>query len=277
MLVTTSRARIEVLEEGRGAPLVLLHPFPFAADALADQLRALAASARVIAPSMRGFGGSDAFDRATPPSIDAMADDVVAVLDAMDIAGPVVVGGVSMGGYVALAVARRAPARVAGLVLADTRAAADDDAGRAARDKAIALVEGGGLSEYVEGSLPKLLGPKTLAARPDVVLRVRSAMEAASARAIVDGLVALRDRPDATAGLPSIAVPTVVIVGADDGVTPPPVAEALARGIAGAELVSIAEAGHLSNLEQPDAFASAVRALLGRVGRVPVSPTTAPR
>lgn len=264
MDVTTARGRFSIMDRGEGPPLVFLHPFPFSAEAWSAEVAAFSKTMRVIAPSMRGFGGSEG----TVGSVDDMADDVAAILDARALTGPVVLGGLSMGGYVALAFARRHAARLRALVLADTRAEPDTEEGRAHRDKSIARVEAGDLSGFVDGLMDKLVGP-TKKTRPSVVARVRSQALAAPPAAVVAALRALRDRPDARPGLAEIRVPSLVLVGEEDELTPPASSAALAAGIPGATLTTIPRAGHLSNLEDPEAFRAAIETFLMHVGREP--------
>jgi pimeloyl-ACP methyl ester carboxylesterase len=251
---------MEYDDVGQGPAVVLLHAFPFARAMWRPQLTALAADHRVLAPDLRGFGGTGGFDG--PPSVDRMADDVAALLDALGVAGPVVVGGLSMGGYVALAFARRFPGRLRGLILADTRAEADSPEARANRDRLIAFAQAHSARDVIEQLLPKLLGDDTRARRPEVVAEVRRMAAAQTSEGIIAALQALRDRPDATPGLSAIRVPALVLVGAEDTLTPPAVAETLAAGIPGARLAVFQGAGHLANLEQPELFTTAVRAFL---------------
>jgi pimeloyl-ACP methyl ester carboxylesterase len=173
-----------------------------------------------------------------------------------------VVGGLSMGGYVALAFARRHPGRLRGLILADTRAEPDDEAARANRDRMIGEASQSTGAAFIETMLPRLVGAATLTQRPEIVAEVRHIAAGQVAAGIVGALKALRDRPDARPGLGAIGIPTLVIVGRDDVLTPPKVARDLADRIAGARLEEIDGAGHLSNLEQPAAFNVAVRAFL---------------
>lgn len=244
--------------------LVLLHAFPLDAGAYEEDALALAREGlRVIAPSCRGFGGTTPWGE-TPPSIDAMADDVAALLDALGIGPPVTVAGISMGGYVALALARRHAPRLAGLVLADTKAEADGPEARAGRDEATLRVRGGDLAGYLDTLLPKLLGKTTRAARPEVVARAREIAARADGAAVACGLRALRDRPDARDVLARVTVPTAVLVGDEDVVTPPDVVRALADGIPGATFEVVPQAGHLPNLESPTAFREAVLRLTSR-------------
>jgi pimeloyl-ACP methyl ester carboxylesterase len=266
MIIATKRGRHDVVDRGEGTLLVLVHGFPFAADSWSDDVDALAPRMRVVTPSLRGFGG-------TPPSemdalsIDTMADDVAAVLDALGVTSPVVLGGLSMGGYVALAFARRHPQRLRALVLADTRAEPDSDEARSNRDRAIARIEAGDFPGFVADLLPAILAPTTRAERPDVVLRVREMAMRAEPSSVIATLRALRDRPDARPGLASIAVPVQVIVGADDALTPVAAARAMADAIpAGrASVHVIPRAGHLANLEEPEAFRETVASFVARV------------
>jgi len=262
MVIDAARGRMELLDAGTGSPLVLLHPFPFTADVWSGQLRTLSSRRRVIAPNLRGFGGTVPFDATTPPSIDAMADDVAALLEALQLDGPVTLGGVSMGGYVALAFARRHASRLRALILADTRAEPDDADAREKRDASIARVTQGDVAGFVEDMLGKLVGNTTRAERPEVVQRLRENMLRTPATTLASTLAALRDRPDARPNLGAIRVPALVIVGQEDVVTPPAAAEVMAGAISRAKLVAIPGAGHLSNVEAPNAFDEAVEVFL---------------
>lgn len=266
MSVDTARSSFEVVDGGSGAPLVLAHAFPFGAEMWRDDATALAGDVRVIAPSMRGFGATP-LGASPQVTVDSMADDLAAVLDEMEVRAPVVVGGLSMGGHVALAFVRRHPNRVRGVVLADTRAEPDSDEARANREVAIAKVEGGDLAGFVDGMLPKVLGRSTQEEKPALVTKVRAAMMASLPEAVIRTLRALRDRPDARPGLTSITVPALVIVGEEDALMPPSVAQDLKEGLPDAELCIVPKAGHLSNLENPEAFRAALRAFVGRLGR----------
>lgn len=230
---------------------MLIHAFPLDGQMWTDTAQALSGRCRVIVPDMRGFGESDL--GAGDPSIADMADDVVAVLDSLGIERATV-GGLSMGGYVSLAFAARHPARLERLILADTRAAADSDAARAGRADALALVEKQGVAALVERQLAALLSPAASeAVREQVRGLGKQRPEGVSA-----GIRALRDRPDRRAELSAIACPTLVVVGTEDKISPPAEMAEIASAISGARLVEIAGAGHLSNLEKPAEFASAI-------------------
>jgi 3-oxoadipate enol-lactonase len=227
------------------------------------QVEALQDAWRIITPDLRGFGDSHGFD--STPSVETLADDVARLLGELRVE-QAVVGGLSMGGYVALAFARRHAGRLRGLVLADTKAEPDDEAARANRDRLIAFAANSTGAAVVEQMLPKLVGTDTMANRPEVLEMVRHIAGAQVAAGIVGALRALRDRPDARPGLGAIAVPTLVVVGRDDTLTPPAQSEALAGRIRGARLAILDGAGHLSNLERPSHFTAAIRSFLEGLG-----------
>lgn len=245
---------------GTGVPLVLVHGFPLDRTIWSGQMTGLAASARVLAPDLPGFGSSPPGGRA--PSIDGYADDVRDLLDRLGI-DRAVVGGVSMGGYVALAFARRHPERLRGLVLVCTKSGADSPEGRALRDKAADLVRREGTGAIAAQMLPKMLAPG--AAHSPALAEVDRVMRRQSPEAVIGALAALRDRPDATPGLSSISVPTLVVSGVDDAIIPRSEAALLASRIHGSRLFSIAHAGHLAHLDAPDPFDAAVREFLTTV------------
>ncbi|WP_371479501.1 alpha/beta fold hydrolase [Kitasatospora sp. NBC_00315] len=253
-----------VRESGTGTPLVLLHAFPLAASMWSAQLDGLPGSgggdARVLAPDQRGFGGTGLGD--DDPSLDLVADDVALLLDAAGI-DRAVVGGLSMGGYVALAFARRHPERLAGLLLADTKATADTDAARANRERIATVVLARDsvrllADERMEDSL---LGPDS----GHLAERVRGMIAESAPKAVAWAQRAMAARGDTLDVLPGLAVPAAVVVGAQDRVTPLAEAELMAGALRDAELTVIPGAGHLSAIEAPGAFNAAVRALLARV------------
>jgi 3-oxoadipate enol-lactonase len=236
---------------GEGRAVILVHAFPLDGRMWAETGAGLAGKCRVIAPDMRGFGASDLGDG--KHSIADMADDVAALMDSLGIA-KATVGGMSMGGYVALALAARHRERLEGLILADTRAAPDSDAARAARADAVTLIESQGVAPYVERQLGALLSP---GASDEVRSRVRTLCQQ-KPDGVCAGIRALRDRPDRRAELSAIACPTLVVVGSDDKISPPTEMAEMARAISGARFAEIAGAGHLSNLEKPAEFVAAI-------------------
>ncbi len=241
-------------EPARGT-LVLLHAFPLSAAMWEPQLSGLPAGWRIVAPDFRGFGASD------PPAAGAAGDrpladyagDVLALLDHLGADDPVVAG-LSMGGYVAFDVARRAIHRLRGLVLADTRAQADSDEARAGREKMLADLDEGGPARVADLMVPRLLGETTRRANPDLVKRVREMAVANPPRGIRDALVWMMARPDSTPLLPRLACPTLVLGGDEDTVTGEGELRYMRERIPGADLAIVPRAGHLANLENPDAF-----------------------
>ncbi len=263
MKIHTGSLTLAYDDHGSGRPLVLVHGYPHNRSLWAGQSQALADAARVLAVDLRGHGESDAPDG--PYSMDLFADDCALLLDILGIHQPVVFGGLSMGGYVTLAFWRRYPTRVAGLILAATRAGADSAEARAARDASMATARRDGPGAIVDGMLNKSLAPDTPGRLPHVLAQARSIMSDATETAILGDLAGLRDRPDSTATLSTITVPTLVVHGAQDQLIPPAEAERTAAAIAKSQLAIIAGAGHLPNLEQPDAFNTVVREFLNQL------------
>ncbi len=239
-------------------PLVLLHAFPLSAAMWEPQFDALAGW-RVIAPDTRGFRGPDGppAERPGEVTMGELAIDVEHVLDSLGVP-EAVIGGLSMGGYLALALFRRAPVRFRALVLADSRATADTEQAKAGRRKMQALAEVGGASAIADDMLPKLLGETTRRERPEVERHVRALIEANTPDAIKGALDAMMSRQDSRAMLRAIACPTLIIVGEEDNLTPPADSQAMHEAIDGSTLATIPHAGHLSNLEQPGAFNAAL-------------------
>ncbi|MES1165991.1 MAG: alpha/beta fold hydrolase [Verrucomicrobiota bacterium] len=238
-------------DRGHGPALVLLHPFPFSRGIWSGVGDALATHHRVIAVDAPGFGASPLPDGGV--SIAAQADDVAALLDDLGIARAAILG-MSMGGYTALAFAVQHPDRTAALILCDTRADADPPAMRAARDGAITRIRDLGVDAYLPGSIPRLLRPDA----PPALWAHLLARAEARASSLIAGIEALRDRPDRSSQLAAFRCPTLVVRGAGDQVTPLEVMQALTEGIAGARLVTLPGAGHLSHVEAPGPFLEAV-------------------
>ena len=247
-------------DRGRGleTTLLLVHGFPLDRRLWAAQVGAFVNMTRVITPDLRGHGRSQVAPG--PFTMEQHADDLAALLDHLRVRHAVVAG-LSMGGYVAFAFWRRYPERVRGLILADTRAEPDSAAIRIGRDAASARVQQTGAAAYADEMLPRLLAPASLA-NMKIVGAVRKMMAEQPVEGIVGALGGLRDRVDSRATLPTITVPTLVIAGDADVITPPADARALAAAIPGARLAVILRAGHLSPLENPRAFNAAVRPFL---------------
>lgn len=240
--------------------LLLLHAFPLGAGMWEPQMRAIPPGWRYITPDLRGFGGTtDPGDSAL--SMDDYARDAVDLLGEMGIARAVI-GGCSMGGYAAFAVLRHAPALAEGLVLADTRAGADSLETRAARRAMLALVDREGASGVARDMTAKLLGETTRAHDTSIESTVRRLIKQQSPEAIRGAIARMMDRPDSTPFLAGLTLPTQVIVGEEDELTPVEESRKMAEAIPGARLDIIPGAGHLSNLEQPERFNAVLAAFL---------------
>ena len=254
-----TRASAHLSGEGK-EPLVLLHGFPFDPTMWAPQVRALSRDARILAPDLLGLGASR-LAAGGAPRMDDYAADVLAWMDDTGI-HRATVAGLSMGGYVAFALWQRAKERVASLVLLDTQASADGEEARKGRVTARAAIAEGGMAAVGEGMLSKVLGATTHRTRPEVVAHVRRMIlesDPAGAMAAVD---ALRERPDRTGLLGTIDVPVTVVVGEEDGMTPPAVARDMADRIPGARCLVVPEAGHVSSLETPERITAILREVL---------------
>ena len=246
-------------EAGTGRPLVLLHAFPLSSAMWLEQRELLASHCRVITPDQRGFGGSPLGQDA--PSLGECADDVVALLDRLEL-DRVVLGGLSMGGYVAMELLRRAPERVSALLLADTKASVDAPEARAGRLRTAQSVEQDGTAALAETMLPVLLGATTLERRAAVAGRVRGLVTAAPAAAVAWASRAMAERPDSTEVLRATDVPALVVVGGQDVLAPVDQAQQMVDALPQGRLVVLPDAGHLTAVEDPEAFAAAVVAFL---------------
>lgn len=241
------------------SPVVLLHGFPFNRSLWREQVEALSETRRVVAPDLRGHGETSV--GGGPATMEEMAEDLAALLDELEV-GRAVVGGLSMGGYAALAFVRAHPERVAALVLADTRAQADTDDVRRTREENVRRALAEGMEPIADAIMPKLFAPATREQRPDLVARVREMIlgtKPAGAAAALRGMAARRDQTDL---LETIDAPTLIIVGSEDTVTPPADAEMMRAKIRGSRLLKIEGAGHVSNVERPGEFNRALAEFL---------------
>lgn len=255
---TIADTDVHYLDAGSGAPaVVLLHAFPLSAAMWQPQIDEFADRWRIVAPDL-------APERAPEPSMDAMADAVAGLLRHLGI-DQAVVGGLSMGGYVTFALLRRHRDLVRALVLADTRAGADTSEVRERRTSQQEQVRSEGTAGLVETLVGALLSDDTRQNRPEVVARAREIMNQATPEHVVAALEAMKRRPDSTAELPGIDVPTLVVVGEHDGPAPPAVAEEMASQLPNARLVVVPKAGHLTSLEAPEEFNTELRSLLETV------------
>lgn len=252
-----------VHETGAGPPLLLLHGFPLDHRMWSGQ-EPLADRMRLLVPDQRGFGRSSG---SLPASIAQLADDAAAVLEARAGGAAAVVCGLSMGGYVAQHLAVRHPSLIRALVLVDTKLEADTADARAARHDLAGRVERTGQAVLAEAMLPRLLGSSAGARRQPqrraVEAILRDTILATPIPTITSALAALAARPDMTAALADLPVPTLLVVGAEDAITPPDCMERAAAVIPGSRMRVIADCGHMTPLEDPPAFNAALTEFLG--------------
>lgn len=248
---------------GDGPALLLLHAFPLGLSMWDPQASAFAATHQVIRFDARGFGGSPPGDGLL--TMERIADDGVLLLDHLGVSRAVVCG-LSMGGYAAFALVRRHADRLKALVLADTRAGADGDPARAARAAQADKVRKEGSAAIADAVLPKLVGETTHKQRPELLARLREAIARNPPRGIADALAGLAARADSRPTLREIRVPTLIVCGAEDAITPVAESEAMASGIAGSRLEVVPQAGHLSSLENPEAWNGVVGKFLKGIG-----------
>lgn len=261
MKVRVNQADIAYDDHGIGQPVIFLHAFPLNRSMWSDLIVSLleAQRFRLVALDWRGFGESEInTDRTT---MELLADDVAALMDALGMQQAVLCG-LSMGGYAAFAFLRKYPERVRGLILADTRPGADSEEGKANREKVAQLVEEQGSGAIADLQIPNLLSDYTRQHRPDVEAKVRQMINAATSAGIAAASRGMAIRSDSTDLLARIRCPTLVLVGEDDGLIPPTVAHDYATKISDAQFTVIAQSGHLSNLEQPVSFLHTVREFL---------------
>jgi pimeloyl-ACP methyl ester carboxylesterase len=247
---------LHYLDEGQGPPVLLLHGFPLSSEMYRPQVAALRSHYRFLLPDLRGFGRSP--PGRDPTEMVTYAEDALSLLDYLKVE-TAVVGGVSMGGYATLALLQLDPSRVRALVLADTQLSADDEAGKQRREETARAIEARGMDALVESLLPKLLAQPPRAEVEQAVIRMIRANPPAGAAAATRGMAL---RPDSRHILARFAGPALIVVGEKDALTPPAKAEEMARVVARPQLVEISAAGHLSNLEAPEAFNRALSAFL---------------
>lgn len=258
-LIRIDDIQLAYTDTGVGRPVVLIHGYPFNATLWNEQVAALSNSYRVIVPDLRGFGESDSSP--APVTMERMAQDVAQLLDHLEISRAVIAG-LSMGGYVTLAFQKLFPSRVRALVLADTRAQADTEEAKQTRAQQAEKALAEGMAGIADAMLPKLLTPETVSKRPEIVKRVRDMMLRTKPEGAAAALLGMAEREDHTERLSQIAARTLILVGAEDAITPVADSERMHNEIAGSRLVVIENAGHVSNLEQANRFNEALISFL---------------
>jgi YbgC/YbaW family acyl-CoA thioester hydrolase len=262
--IAVNGVNLAVDVRGQGPAILFIHGYPLDHTIWEHQLSNLDGWMR-IAPDLRGMGQSDAPDLGY--SMATYADDLLALLNSLGVER-VVLCGLSMGGYVAFEMLRRARTRVRGLILMDSRAEADNAEARKARDASAALAREGGAVANAAAMLPRMLAGSAATENPALVDRVRRMMEATPVAGMLGAIATLRYRPDSTALLPTLTdLPSLIMVGEEDQLTPPALSQTMADLLPESRLLVIAGAGHLTPMERPDATTAAMIDFLARIGR----------
>ncbi|HEY2383721.1 MAG TPA: alpha/beta hydrolase [Terriglobia bacterium] len=242
-------------DQGKGPAVLLIHAFPLNHTMWEPQLASFTSEFRVVAPDVRGFGRSQP---QSPWTMEEAADDINALLDSSGVE-TCAVAGVSMGGYIALAFWSKYPQRVRRLILANTRARADTETEKTARNEMIAGLQQNGTALLPDRMLPRLLRPN---ASQETVQAVRKMIDAVHPSAAIYAVMAMRDRVDFSSAVHRIQCPTMVVTGSDDVIISAGEARALAGTISGCRFFEVPHSGHLSNLENPEEFNRALLAFL---------------
>lgn len=266
MIITEKKIQVDEVsvtyfDEGKpdSPTVIFIHGFPFNKSMWRNQVEVLKEQFRVIAYDVRGHGNSES--GAQPFSIHQFAEDLFLFMDALYIKCAVICG-LSMGGYIALNALKQNPDRIAALILADTQCAADSHEGRKKRMETIDSIRKNGLSEYASNSVKKLFSVTSLATKKEEVDFIEQTILTTDAESICNTLKALADRIETCLALPQVTIPTLILVGQDDQVTPPEAAQKMHALLPGSELVIIEQAGHLTNLENPERFNHHIKTFL---------------
>lgn len=261
MKATINNVQLAYDDHGVGLPVIFLHAFPLNRRMWEGELMALLGEERyrLVALDWRGFGESEITTGIS--SMELFAGDVAGLMDALGIQNAILCG-LSMGGYAAFAFLRKYPQRVAGLILADTRPGADTPEAQANRENVAQIAETQGTGAIADLQVPRLISEYTRKRHPEVEARVRQLIDEATPQGIAAASRGMAQRADSTELLGGISCPTLVIVGEQDALIPPAVTQDYASRIPGAQFAVIPQAGHLSNLEQPEAFLQAIGGFL---------------
>lgn len=263
--VRAGQIELQVLSRGRGMPVLLVHGFPLDHSMWDAQIAHLSQRWQIIAPDLRGFGGSQVTSGTV--TMEQMADDLAALADTLGIDEPIVLCGLSMGGYVALEFWRKYAARLRGLVLCDTRAAADTPEAAAGRLETAERVLREGAEPLADAMLPRLFAPATLKNHPNLYALERQKILAAHPEGVAAALGSMATRRDFRDELANISLPALVIVGEHDSISTVDEMRSIAKAIAAAEFVIIPGSGHMTPVENPDGFNEAIEQFLTRVER----------
>jgi 3-oxoadipate enol-lactonase len=267
MKIALNGIQLNYVERGLpdGLPIIFIHGFPFSHEMWSPQMASLPNRYRAISYDVRGHGASDIGD--PHYTIDLYVDDLLALMDHLVITKAVLCG-LSMGGYIALRAAERAPERIRGLILCDTKSEADTDEGKIRRSDTLRLIQARGVHAFAQEFVKSIFAPRTFTHRHEAVELIKQIIGSNQPTAVCGALLALAARTDTTARLVSISVPTLLLVGEHDQLTPPSATKAMHDRIQGSRMHIIPEAGHMSNLENPEAFNALIESFLLELGRI---------
>ncbi|MGB9687891.1 alpha/beta fold hydrolase [Thermogutta sp.] len=265
IITPASPGRVELAFEdtGSGLPVLLIHGFPLDRTMWKAQWEGLSNEFRVIVPDLRGFGESQVIPGVA--TMEMMADDLAGLCDHLGLTGKIVLGGLSMGGYVAFAFARKYRDRLAGLILCDTRARPDTPEAKENRRRVAERVRREGPGFIADEMIPRLCCEATFRNHPEVIDAIRQMMLSAPPEGVAAAALGMAERPDSTDLLATLSCPTLVLVGEFDAISPPEEMQAMAQAIPQSQLVVIPDAGHLAPMEQPDRVTQAIREWLRSV------------
>lgn len=251
--LTVGDVTIGYFDEGSSStpPVIFIHGFPFNKSSWEHQLDLLKNEYRVVAYDVRGHGHSDSGTQ--PFSVQQFVTDLFLLMDALDIKKATICG-LSMGGYIALAACKQDPQRISSLILCDTQCVADTEEAKIKRNDTILAVQANGLQQYATDSTEKLFSKTSLTDKPKVVSAIEEIILHTPMETITNTLMALAGRSETCSSLHAIKVPVLIVVGADDQITPPEAAQKMHKLIPQSELKILEDAGHLSNLEAPESF-----------------------
>jgi pimeloyl-ACP methyl ester carboxylesterase len=258
--ITLGDLHLNVVDEGQGRPLLLVHGFPLDHSMWQGQIEGLSKQFRVIAPDLRGFGQSEVSVGTT--TMQQFADDLAKLLEAMQVTEPVVFCGLSMGGYIGWQFVARHSNKLAALIVADSRSIADNEKAAAGRLETADKVEKEGSKIVAAAMLPKLFAAAAVQQGAPFVKATEAVMLAAPPSGVAAALRGMAKRPDYTSELAKINVPTLVICGEEDAIAPPAEMQGIAKAIPKAKYVGIAGAGHMAPLEKPAEVNAVIRDFL---------------
>lgn len=238
------------------SPVIFIHGFPFSSEMWEEQIGFLSDTHRVITYDVRGHGKSQLGNGHL--LIDFLVDDLFALMDHLGIQSANVVG-LSMGGYIALRGVEREPERFLSLVLSNTKSEADTNEAKIKRADAVRTIRNDGVTVFADNFLKSVFAPDSFDKRPEAVRKIRTIIEKTSPDTLCSTLIALAARTDTTENLSKITIPTLILVGENDQLTPPAAAQGMANRIRGARIHILPDAAHMSNLENPEEFNSYLR------------------